>query len=225
MDFTKETQIAIAKVIEEKMPEMIALRTENMIQDIVKDIFSYGDVRKNIKKKIEESINVNLQEFDLIDYNVLIANTINGNLVKQINMDPIIEMTKEITGFVNKKQITLQEIADFVIEASQQENESEGEGEITFNVDYKDDYIVVSLDLEPKTNRESCTVELCISQKTERIFMFRNKRDYWDSSLKKITPMRLTKLDQIEHKLFRLYAAGVKVTDLNDDPNIYWDRY
>ena len=228
MNFTEETQKAIDKVIAEKMPEMIALQTESMIAEIVRDVFNYGDVRKSIKKKIEESIDVNLKEFDLIDYNVLIANTINANLVKQINLQPIIDMTKDIVGFVNKTHISLQGIADMVIEASQEENESDSEGEISFNIDYKDEYVVVSLDIEPNQTNSNCMVELCISQGKHNdggIFMFRNKRKYFDTSLNKITPLRLVSLDKIEQKLFRLYAAGVKVTDLDEEPNTYWDRY
>jgi len=230
MDFNLETQNAMSKIIAEKMPEMIEKQASKMVEDIVSDLFRWGNVKDQIKKKIEESINVNLQEFDLIDYNALISKTINENLLQQVNLQPILEMTQNIVGFVNKKEISLQEIADMFIEASQEENEQSGQGEITFIVEENEQYkwVEVYADIEADKDKHKCAVKFIFSTKGDRdgfIFSFKTKDKYYDSEQKQVTPSRLVNIGNIEHKIFRLYSAQVKITDYDSDTNIYWDRY
>lgn len=229
MDFTKETNSAIEKVVKEKLTTLIEQRASEMVEEIVKDIFRWGDVKKQIKEKIESSIQVNLQKFDLIDYNALIAKTINENLVQQINLQPILDMTQDIIGFVNQKEIKLEAIAEMFIEASQEENDTDGEGQITFiTEESEDDYISVYADVEPNKEKRECSVNFCFSTKGEldgKIFLFRNKDDYYDSRLKKVSPTRLISMNTISNKIFRLYSAQVRIKDYEYEPSQYWDRY
>lgn len=228
MDFTKETNLAIEKIVNEKLTSLIEERASKMVEDIVEDVFRWGNVRKSIKEKIDSSINVNLQEFDLIDYNALIAKTINENLIQQVNLQPIMDMTQDIIGFVNKKEITLQEIADMFIEASMEENETDSEGEITFITEESDNYMCVYADIEPDLDKNSCLVKLCFSTRDSRdgkIFLFRNKDEYWDDSQKPISPSRLTNMNILTNKIFRLYSGQVRITDYNNAPDNYWSRY
>ncbi len=230
MDFIKETQKAIDKVTTEKLPEMIEKQTEKLVLNIVESIFSYGDVRSTIKKKIEESINVNLEKFDLIDYNAIISKTINENLITQVNLQPILEMTKEVIGFVDKKEITLQEIADIFKYASMENNENNGEGQITFIIEEDDKYgwVEVFADVEPNLDKEECSVKFIFSRKYSRdglIFSFRMKEKYFSTNRKEITPALLVQMSGIEAKIFRLYSAQVKITNYDTDIDIYWDRY
>ena len=231
MDFNKETQEAISKIVADKMPAMIEQQAEKMIQEIVKDLFGYGsEAKKQMKIKIEESLNVNLQSVDLIDYNALIAKTINENLIQQVNLQPILEMTQEIVGFVNKKTISLQEIANFFIEASQEDNDRDGEGEITFivneNLEYK--WIEIYADVEPNKEKHDCLVRFIFSIKDDRdgmLFSFRTKDQYYEKNHTNITPAKLVNLRGIEAKIFRLYSAQVKITNYDQDISTYWDRY
>lgn len=228
MDFTKETNLAIEKIVNEKLTSLIEERASKMVEDIVEDVFRWGNVRNSIKEKIESSINVNLQEFDLIDYNALIAKTINENLIQQVNLQPIMDMTQDIIGFVNKKEITLQEIADIFIEASMEENETDGEGEITFITEENDNYMCVYADVEPDLDRHRCLVNFCFSTKGNRdgkMFLFRNKDEYWGENQKPISPSRMTTMNTITNKIFRLYSAQVKITNYHNTPTIYWSKY
>lgn len=229
MDFTKETNSAIDKVVKEKLTNLIETRASEMVEDIVKDIFRWGDVKKQIKEKIENSLQVNLQEFDLIDYNALIAKTINENLVQQVNLQPILDMTQDIIGFVNKKEIRLEDIVEIFIEASKEENETEGEGSVTFITEESEhNYISVYADIEPDKDKLSCSVHFAFSTKDSRdgkMFLFRNRDEYWDSKQKSITPARLANMSRISHQIFRLYSAQVRITDYNYEPSGYWDRY
>lgn len=229
MDFNSEIQKAMLKIITEKMPETIEKQASKMIDDIVSDLFRWGNIKDQIKKKIEESIDVNLQSFDLIDYNALISKTINENLIQQVNLQPILDMTQNITGFVNKKEIELQEIANMFIEASQEENEQSGQGEITFIVEENEqhNWIEVYADVEADKNKHDCAVRFLFSTNGKSkgsIFSFKMKDKYCASEQKQVTPSRLVNIGNIEHKIFRLYSAQVKIIDYNLDIDTYWDR-
>jgi hypothetical protein len=228
MDLNKEIQKITDKVILEKAPEMIGNHIESMINSVIKDIFcSYGDTSKELKKRIEETLQVNLEKFDLIDYNTLVAKTINDNLLQQVNLQPILELTQNIVGFVNKKEISLDEVAHFFIDASMQEHDQDGEGEITFIVeqDEKYNWIEVNADIDPNKEKNKCSVRFIFSTKNGNIFSFRTKDKYYDNEQKLVSPARLVNMSHIEAKIFRLYSAGVKITKFDMDPTTYWDKY
>ncbi len=231
MDLNKEIQIVTDKVIAEKLPELVTEKVTKMLESIVGDIFSsYSTTAKMIKGKIEEKLDINLQNFDTIDYNALIAKTINDNLLTEINLQPILELTRNSIGFVKKKEIRLQEIADMFIEASQEENEQSGEGEITFIVEEKEDssYISIYADIDPNVKKSECNIKFCFSTNGSNlggIFHFKTQDRYIERGLKSISPAKLVSMDAIEAKIFRLYSAQVKITDFEHEPSSYWDRY
>lgn len=230
MDLNKEIQLVTDKVIAEKLPELVTEKVSKMLDSIIGDIFSsYGDAAKSIKKKIEEKLDINLQEFDTIDYNALVSKTINDNLLTEINLQPIIDLTRDSIGFIKKKEIRLQEIADMFIEASQEENDQSGEGEITFIVKENTEYnwIEIFADVEPDKEEYECAIKFIFSIKDSRngfIFSFKT-REWNDSKHREISPARLVGLRTVEAKIFRLYSAQVKITDYYETPNTYWDRY
>ncbi|MGS4345119.1 hypothetical protein ACKUSY_05805 [Myroides odoratus] len=225
MDFNKVTQEAVKTVVAEKLPEMVTKYVSEMVQDIVKDTFrSYGDVSKQIKQKIEESINVNLQEFDLIDYNSLIAKTINENLLQQVNLQPILDMTQDIIGFVNKKTITLDEIADLFKNAAMEDNHDYN-GEISFHVIYneKHEWIDIYADMDPDKHQADCAIRFTFNT-NGRIFIFKMKERYFDNKQLEVTPSKMIGLRGIEAKIFRLYSAQVQITDYDDSIDVEWCR-
>lgn len=229
MNFNEITTEHINKVIAEKLPQMIEDKATKMIESIIEDTFRWGDVKDQIKKKLQESINVNLLEFDLIDYNALIAKTINDNLLEQVNLQPIIDMTQDIIGFVNQKTIRLEDIAEMFIESSKEENNQDGEGEITFivkeNTEYK--WIEIFADIEAEKDEYECSIKFIFSTSETRngkIFSFKTK-EYCDSKQRDISPARMVYLRGIEAKIFRLYSAQVQITNYNYEPSQYWDRY
>lgn len=225
MNLNEVTQEAVNKVISEKLPEMVEKHVSEMIQDIIKDTFrSYGDVAKNIKSKIEETINVNLQEFDLIDYNSLIAKTINDNLLQQVNLQPIIDMTQDIVGFVNKKTITLDEIAD-IFKSAAMKDSNEYSGEISFHVSHKETYTTIYADIEEGLKENDCFIEFSFSNERNKIFLqkTRNRHFSWEER-KEITPSKMVNMSGIEAQIFRLYSAQVQITDYAGYVNTEWYR-
>lgn len=230
MDINVEIQKATDKFIEEKLPAMVAEKVTKMVDSILDDVFrSYSDVGKQIKEKIEKQLNVNLQKYDLVDYNHFIAKAINERLIGLINegsIKPIMELVESTVGFIEKKTIKLSEIHQMFIESSMEENDQEPEGEISFHAIKNEEHgwTTVSVDIEENIDAKDCALEFLINKNRGSIFCFRTK-SHW-SKKSALTPSKVTQLSNLEHKIFRLYSAQVKV---EIDDNWYfensWNRY
>ena len=228
MNLNIETQKAVNKVIAEKVPEIIEKNAEKAIKDIIEDMFRWdSDIKKQIKTKISECLNVNLMKFDLIDYNALIAETINKNLVQQVNLEPIQKMISETIGFIDKTEIRLQEIADLVIEGAKEDSD-EHEGEITFIVEESDyNWLNIYADFKADKEPRNCDIRFVIYR--DKNGDFRNMgcfgiQDHWNTN-KNTTPFKAANLRSVEQKIFRIYSAQVKITELNDSIETYWTKY
>jgi hypothetical protein len=225
MDINKQIQEISDKVIAEKLPAMVEKSATDMLASIISDLFSqYGPMAKKIKEKIEEKLDVNLQKYDLLDYNALVAKTINDNLLQQINIAPILALTKDMLGFVNKKTIKLSEIIDIFIETAM-EDSSESSGQISLFVEEEDRYgwIEVCVDAEARREKKDCSIRFLINKKTGTMFSFHCK-DYL-TSRQAITPSKLTNLSHIEHKIFRLYSAQVEIEIDELSFNTEWNKF
>lgn len=231
MDINLEIQKATDKFIAEKLPEMVAQKVTKMVDDILNDVFrSYSDVGKDIKEKIEKQLNVNLQEYDLVDYNHFVAKAINERLIGIINegsIKPIMELVEGTLGFIEKKEIKLTEIHQMFIESSMEDNDQEAEGEISFFATKNEKYnwVTVSIDTDGGKDEDKCAFQFIISKDTQRIFSIKAET-YW-STKSNLTPARVVELSNLEHKIFRLYSAQVKIEvdqmDFEDENS--WSRY
>lgn len=225
MDLNKEIQTATDAFIEEQLPAMVSQKVGKMVDDILTDVFrSYSDTAKLIKAKIEQHLDINLQKFDMVDYNGMVSQAINDQLVGLVNSQaiaPISELIKETVGFVQKKEIRLSEIHQMFIEAAM-EDTSEMEGEIYFTCQHSPEYGWHTIAFGLEKDDHDC-IEFTVS-KDGNIFCFRAKS--WASPLGRMTPAKITNLSRLEHKIFRLYSAGVKVTDIDTcHPENCWSRY
>jgi len=230
MDINLEIQTATDKFIAEKLPEMVAQKVTKMVDDILNDVFrSYSDVGKEIKEKIEKQLNVNLQEYDLVDYNHFVAKAINERLIGIINegsIKPIMQLVEGTVGFLEKKTIKLSEIHQMFIDSSMEENDQDSEGEISFYAtkNHEHGWTTISVDTDGNVNEGDCALEFLINENRGSIFCFRTK-SHW-SKKGNLTPSKVTQLSNLEHKIFRLYSAQVKV---EIDDNGYfensWSRY
>jgi hypothetical protein len=225
MNLNDEIQKITDKVIAEKLPKMVEDSVSKMLESVISDVFGrYSDMSKDVKKKIEGKLDINLQEFDLIDYNALVAKAINENLLKEINLTPILEMVKNTIGFVNKKSITLSEIVEIAKEAAMEDGYEES-GEISFlareNTEHK--WVEIFMDIEKKKREEDCAISFIVSTDRNNIFCFKCK-DYW-TNLNPITPSKLSMLGNFEQQIFRLYSAQVKVVIDELDFDTEWCKY
>lgn len=229
MNINEEIQKATDKFVEEKLPILVEEKVGKMVEDILSDTFkSWSDIGKSIKQRIEEKLDINLQKYDLIDYNAMVSKAINDKLIGLVNensIEPIMEMIKETVGFIEKKEITLSEIHEIIIEHSMTENEDETEGEISFHVteNANDKWITVSMDLEKDVDKKDCGLEFLIGTTHGKIFMFKTN-DYF-SKKGEITPIKMSRLSKAENKIFRLFSANVtvKIDTMYFDNS--WSRY
>lgn len=228
MDINAEIQKASDKFITEKLPAMVEEKVGKMVDGILDDIFrSYSDTAKAIKAKIEQKLNINLQEFDMLDYNAMISRGINDRLIKLVNegsLQPIMSLIQDTVGFIEKKEINLSEIHQMLIDASMEGDDQEFEGGITFIVKRNDQHkwYDVYADLEADKEMLDCGISFTIHD-NGRIYSFRSGA--WRANLSKITPSKLTQLDIWEHKMFRLYSAAVKITVDETDFDNSWNRH
>lgn len=224
MDLNKEIQIVTDKVISEKLPQLVEEKVTKMINDILEDVFrSYGDTAKAIKNKIEEKLDVNLQNFDLIDYNHLVSKTINDNLLEMVNIKPIMDLCQDAIGFVNQKTIRLSSIIEMFKDAAM-EDDSDNEGEISIHIEQREgkDWTEVWLDAEADQNKENCGINFLISNSRKKIFCMRSG-SHW-SKQGEITPFKMYQLSKMEHKIFRIYSAQVEVEVDETDFDNSWSR-
>lgn len=229
MDLNEEVKKATDKVIQEKLSQMVEKRVSEMIDELIKETFrSYGDAAKIIKEKIEKGLNLNLQEFDMVDYNALVAGAINSKLTQIVNeqaIAPIMELIENTVGFIERKEIKLSEIYEMVKEVAMGEEEDKSEGSFSFFVseNAENSWHTVSFDVNKNKDAEECAFEFLISKERKTIFMLKQK-SYW-SNKGNLTPIKLTQLSELEHKIFRLYSAQVKITVDETDFDAYWSRY
>lgn len=226
MDINQEMQKALDFVVETKLPTMMEKAATDMLQGIVSDMFSkYGESAKKVKAEIEKKLDVNLDKYDLVDYNALVAKVINDNLVQQVNLEPISELIKNTVGFIEKKTINLSEIVQMFEEASMEQNEQEGEGKFSVHVEKHDKYewVTVSLDLEEDVKASECEIEFTV-HKDGTLSSFRSGVGY-RTKRSKPTPFSVKNLDTLQAKIYRLYSAGVKVEVDEMDFSNAWSRY
>lgn len=229
MDINLEIQKATDKFIEEKLPELVAQKVTKMVDEILGDVFrSYSDVGKQIKEKIEKQLNVNLQEYDLVDYNHFVSKAINDRLIGIINegsIKPIMQLVEDTVGFLERKTIKISEIHQMIIDSSMEENDQEPEGEISFHAIKNEEHgwTVVSIDTEPNVTPKDCALEFLISEERGNIFCFRTT-SHW-SKKGNLTPSKVTQMSNLEHKIFRLYSAQVKVEIDENWLDNSWSRY
>lgn len=226
MDLNKEINAATDKFIAEKLPEMVEQKVTKMIDEVLNDVFrNYSDTAKNIKAKIEEKLDVNLQKFDLVDYNHLVSKAINDSLLKQVNLQPIMDLCQDAIGFVNQKTIKLSSIVQMFLDASMESDERESDGEISLFINENEEYkwIEISIDAEADIDKEECGIRFLVSTDRKKIFSFSSKS--YNSKLGKVTPAKITMLDHLEHKIFRLYSAQVEIEIDGYDFDTTWSRY
>ena len=230
MDINEQIKQATDIVIAEKLPAMVTDQVTKMLDKVLQEVFSqYAPMSKQIKEKIEAQLDINLQRFALADYNVMVSNAINQRLVGIVNdqaIQPIMQLVKDSVGFLERKTIKITEIHEMVKEGAREEAVGgKYEGEFSFHVNDDEKWHSVSFDLDENIAADRCKISFLVNKTHHTIFCF--KAGNYMQTKELITPARLTMLSTLEHKIFRLYAAQVKVEvdkDYFDESDNYWSE-
>lgn len=226
MDLKQEIVKALDHSLKNNVPEIIEKNMQSMMERIIRDLFqSWGHLSKQVKEEIEKNMNVNLEKQILLDYNVLVGKLIADNLIESFNMNsaaPIMECVNEITGYIENKEVKLSEIADMFIEAAMEEN-MDYDGEISLHIEYNAErnWHNIFIDKERNKDKNQCAVRFVVFGDGRMACFAIN--DHWNHG-RVFTPLQVANYDKVQNKIFRLYAAGVKVEVDVDDDYAYWNR-
>lgn len=229
MDINKLVNETTDKIIAEKLPLIVEEKVTSMITGVLDNIFrTYSETGKAIEKKIEEALQVNLGKFDLVDYAGLVAQLVNSQLIKEINMEPINNLIRNTIGIVNAEKMKISEVVGWFTSYAQEDDTTDSEGEISLYIEKDDErsWTVIHLHSEADKSKEECQVSLSISGNDNKIFHV-SCGSYWWKGLQSVDPLKLSQLDNLSHKVFRLYAAGVEIEmdETDEDSLKYWERY
>lgn len=223
MDINLQIEKATDKYISEHLQELIAKNVDSMMQSILQDIFrSYWDLGKSIKSKIESKLDINLQRFDLLDYNVIISQAINDNLLDAVNensIKPILSLIQDTIGVVKAKEVKLSDIYEHFRDSRIQSANWELSGTFTFIVDINESYgwVTVYMDEEENVSKNSCALQFTYGNRSgNKIFQLKTDN-------KKISPTTIVGMGQLEREIFRYYAAQVSIT--TDETEFEQDWY
>ncbi len=226
MDLNKEIQIATDKIIKEQLSTMVESKVSKMVDDVLKDIFSsYGETAKAIKTKIQDGLNVSLLEFNLTDYNVMVAKTIASQLEKEIDTNPIAEIVKGLIGKSDLKQIKIYDLCEKIKEIAMEKDEDQNwEGDISFfvNEDNKHGWIEISADTEADKCSNKCSIRVLVSESTGRIFSMSTRN--FLSETKEVSPSNILHLNELESLFFSLYNNQVHIINDFEEPDTNWCR-
>jgi hypothetical protein len=226
MDLNLIIQEQTDKIIESKLPELVEQKVSDMLNGILKDIFStYGDTSKKIKAKIEESLDVSLAQFSLTDYNALVAQTIASELEKEIDINPIKNIVRSIVGKSDLKQITLTDLCEKIKVLDMDNNNDDYGGEITFGVieDAKHGWLEIYADLKAEEGKNTSRVVVLVSKDSGTIFSMKTS-DYHNLN-KNLSPSSAVGLyEPLEKLFFELYNNQVMIINDYEDYYLTWDR-
>lgn len=216
---------SVNKTIAEKLPEMVSKKVSDMIDDTLTDIFrSYGNTAKEIKKKIEEKLDVNLQEFDLVDYNHLVSKAVAeriSSLTQEEAIKPLMAMIKDTVGYTDKKEVGLSEIHEKIKELIVEQS-YEDYGEIFFEVEENTQHKWITVKIGEEV-KKGAQIEFIASTDRGTIFIFRHKTTWERMGEANVATM--VSMQGVEKYIFRLYSAQVKIKVDEKYFDNEWSKY
>lgn len=219
MDLNKMVNEALANIeasgfVEKKVQE----RLEQTIESIVDDLFrSYSDFGKELKNKVAQELQINLDELKLQNYNVLVLKAVTEKINQTVRLRGIEKLKEELDDMLTIKcqDVNLSELIEkFKEEELEFDDDLRGQ-EISFHVDRKYNWTYVSFDKKPNKGEYQCEYRLVVKEDGT---IFSVKMD--DKELSKGVIMGA--LRGIERELFKLYASGSKLIIDEDDVDTYY---
>lgn len=210
MKFEEVVQKQMNKLISEGFLEKVAReQLEKTVKDIIQELLrGYSDFGIALKKDIKSKLKVDLTRLDITEYNIMLMDIIQKEFHKSLEsaVKPIREIVMDITGELEKKEWTLEEIVDEFIECVMGDVgcSCDYEGEITVHAeeDVQHKWVTVHLDEESDKAQHLCKYRFLFSTDEGRgIFM------YSKENVKQLDPDY-----GFDRFLFRIYASRAAVT-------------
>jgi hypothetical protein len=221
MDLNKMVNNAMAKMTEEgKVQEIIESRITETIESVVKDAFgTWSTFSKELKKEIEEKIEINLSELDIPSYNKLIQAVIKDKLDDQIATDGVARINASLGTLLSsaKEEYKLSELVEEMSEeVEKDEIDYDCCHEMTMHVDQSFSLsTIISLDPEPGKSEYECKYRFWVNNKTGTISnvdvgeggAYGKTREVRDFDARAI----MRGFHGLDETLFKMYARGSKL--------------
>lgn len=229
MELSKELLKATEKVEKEKLPAIMEKYAEQMLDNIVRDMFnSYSDTAKDVKKRLSEKLNASLGELKLTNFSQLIVRTIEDKATFATNKiaSVIGESIDEIIGFENREQINLSEIIDKFREYVVSEScMSDDYGEMTILVDENEKFHWHTISLDKAKNQKENSCEVSFTVHSDGICYNFRAQDFFKNGFQDLTPSSITRLTTFDRWLLRIINSGVKIVIDQTDFDCEWSKY
>lgn len=197
-----------------KVEKIIEDRVESMFGEIIGDCFrSYGTLGKAATEVIENKLKLS-GEIDIESYNSIMLEALKGQIKNFTNNEALKGFNKVISETFGEapKEISINEIVEMVLDDWRSDDPCDCD-EKTAKIEFKDD----------SCGSFRCfSLEISDGQKygAERVRLYFIDEQLRISHKSQMNP---TALGGVEGRLYNLYAAGTKVTGLDEFNEDYFD--
>lgn len=215
----------IAKQVEvsvnENIQKLIETNVNKCIEDVARDIFSYGsESRKALKHQLEHQIGIAISNLKVEHYNVLVSNAIQQSVNTQL-IDIVQEDVKKLVlydiSLLEKREWTISEVVDkfkeYLVKDADILEIYDGDN-FTVIIDQRSSlFTSIYFDVEAGQQKNECKYSISLSN-------FRGE----ESKVYHVNPLLISPYDQkneFEKLLFALYASSAKI----DISNRNYDTY
>ncbi|MGA4713098.1 hypothetical protein [Bacillus safensis] len=226
MDLNKMVMKSLTKMeTEGKVQEIVDNHVANTIGSIVGDYFgNWSEFSKNLKKQVEDELQVNLKELDLASYNTFIMKAVKERLDDSIASEGVKRINETIDALLDsaKSEYSLSELVkEMAKEVDTDDFGYDEYHEMTMIID--DTFSlskIIYLDSENDKEKYDCKYKFWVNKETGKISNIQIKenrshsRDVNEFDARAI----MRGFRGLEEILFKMYARGSKL--IVDEENV-----
>lgn len=220
MDLNKMVMNSLSRMESEgKVQEIVDKHVAKTIESVVDDAFgSWSDFSKNLKKQVEEKLQVNFEELDLASYNALIMKVVKEKLDDSIANEGVKRINESIDSLLGsaKSEYKLSELVKEMSEEVDTDDMGYEEyHEMTMHID--DSFIlskIIALDPESDKSKYDCKYRFWVDNKTGKVSNIQIREDSHRTSreVHEFDARAIMRgFHGLEETLFKIYANGSKV--------------
>ena len=225
LDINKVVQETIENMNHEgKIQELIERKVSDTIESIMADSFKeYSDFGRNLKKYVNDSLNIDFNRIGLEGYHDHIIKIISKVISTNLHGESENKLKETLSSIISEapKQMKLSEIVSMMKEQFT-ENASEGDNRwdnMTCRVDDRNDrfFCYIGLDKEPGKSSHGCEFRIGLHRSSDdkskwEVFTMRIDGDEMKNNLF-VGPFY-----NVEKLLYQMHCANSEIVlDLNDD--------
>lgn len=220
MDLNKMVMNSLSKMESEgQIQKIVDKYVAKTIESAVNDAFgSWSNFSKNLKKQVEEKLQVNFGELDLTSYNTLIMKVVKEKLDDSIATEGVKRINESIDSLLSAAKPEYK-LSELVKEMSEEVDTSdmgyEEYHEMTMHID--DSFSlskIIALDPDPDKSEYDCKYRFWVENKTGKVKNIQIREDSYITSreVHEFDARAIMRgLSGLEETLFKIYANGSKV--------------